>query len=100
MSAGPDLHLLRRLDLPARYERLVEKLGPEVVRLLVEPSKETADAVQRLAVSVQHRGEGLLVPLLGESGAGKTSLANNATQFFPREYAPALITPATSLTKN
>jgi energy-coupling factor transporter ATP-binding protein EcfA2 len=87
VSATPDTHLLRQLQLPARYEPLVARVGVEVAQLLVEPGAATTATVQRAALAVRARGEGLLVPLVGRSGTGKTTLASNLTAFLPEEYA-------------
>jgi ABC-type protease/lipase transport system fused ATPase/permease subunit len=86
MDAGlTDTHLLRQLELPARYEALVDRVGPEVARLLVDPGEQTKATMQRAGLAVKARGEGLLVPLVGRSGTGKTTLATNLSALLPAE---------------
>lgn len=84
------LHLLKQLQLPDRYERLSEILGPEVVRILVNPDASDAESLQTAALSIKSRGEGLFVPVYGESGAGKTTLASSLTTFYPVLFAPSV----------
>lgn len=83
------LHLLQQLKLPDRYERLSELLGPEVVRILVNPDASDSEALETAALSIKSRGEGLFVPIYGESGAGKTTLASSLTTFYPTLFAPS-----------
>jgi len=87
---GPE-HILKELYLPDRYERLVERLGHEVVQVLVPPPTPIADALERCYLAVRTRDEGLFVPLYGTSGAGKTTLAASLTHFFPSAYAPTAV---------
>lgn len=90
MESG-QIHLLRDLKLPDRFERLFELLGPEVARLLVLPDSATAAALQTASLSISNRGEGMFVPVHGESGAGKTTLASNLTSYFPRAFTPSTL---------
>jgi hypothetical protein len=83
-------HLLRQLYLPDRYERLSAKLGPEVVQILVPPEQDTIDEFERVALAVQTRDEGLLVPMHGDSGVGKTTLLDNLTYFLPQVFTQTL----------
>jgi len=83
-------HLLRQLALPDRYERLVSLLGPEVVQVLVPPEQNTVDGFERIALAVQTRNEGLLVPAFGQSGIGKTTMLDNLTHFLPEHYSQTL----------
>ena len=77
MSADiTDTHLLRQLELPARYEALVDRVGPEVARLLVDPGGRTKATMQRAGLAVKARGEGLLVPLVGQSGDREDNARN------------------------
>ncbi len=86
-------HILQVLQFPDRYERLFALLGPDVVRALIEPAESTRTALEAATLAIKARGEGLFVPIAGETGAGKTTLASSLTNFFPREFAPtALIT--------
>jgi hypothetical protein len=76
---------------PARYESLATRLGDEVARLLVPPGVETEESLERIGISVRNRDEGILVPAFGPSGTGKTTLANNVTNFLPTEFAPSIL---------
>lgn len=87
---GPE-HILKELQLPDRYERLAERLGHEVVQVLVPPPTPIADALERCSFAVRTRDEGLFIPVYGPSGAGKTTLAASLTQFFPSVYAPTAV---------
>ncbi len=82
------LHLLRRLSFPARYEPLVATLGDDLIRLLVAPEQSTLEMLERAALGVVSRGEGLFLPMVAPSGTGKTTLASSLTSFLPNEYAP------------
>jgi energy-coupling factor transporter ATP-binding protein EcfA2 len=90
-SETPTHHLLRQLVFPARYEALSNRLGAEVARLLVPPAQQTLDALRRVSLSAANRSEGYLVPVFGPSGAGKTTLANNASTFLPGEYSTTVV---------
>lgn len=85
-----DTHLLRQLELPARYEALADRVGPEVAQLLVDPGEETKRTLERAGMSVKGRHEGALLPLVGRSGTGKTTLARNLSAFLPSEFAPTV----------
>src|SRR3989442_4016575 len=82
-------HVLARLDIPARYEQLSSRLGPDVVKLLTPPDANI-DAVRRVATVAGQTGEGLLVPCYGETGTGKTSLAQNLSFFLPALFTPTI----------
>ncbi len=84
-------HLLRQLELPARYEALAARVGPEVAQLLVDPGTNTKHTLERAALAVSGRHEGALLPLVGGSGTGKTALARNIETFLPQEYAPTVV---------
>ncbi len=81
-------HLLRQLRLPSRYESLVSAVGPEVARLLVEPSEDTLDVFRRSALHIRTRGRGLFLPVYADSGTGKTTLISNLATWVPEEYGP------------
>lgn len=83
-------HLLAQLTLPDRYERLVDRLGPEVANLLMAPSAQNLDSLSLLAEEVRTRDEGVFIPLYGRTGVGKTTFAMNATQWLPSDYGPSL----------
>lgn len=81
-------HLLSQLTLPDRYERLERHLGPDVANLLIAPSGSNIDSLRSLANEVLTRDEGVLVPLAGETGVGKTTFVMNASQWLPSLYGP------------
>ncbi len=81
-------HLLSQLTLPDRYERLEKHLGPDIANLLITPSGSNVDALRSLANEVLTRDEGVLVPLAGETGVGKTTFAMNASQWLPSLFGP------------
>lgn len=83
-------HLLEELKFPSRYERLVEKLGPEVARLLVSPGAETRDELEAVAYAISQGDEGLLCPMFALPGTGKTTLAQNLGAFHTDLYGPTL----------
>lgn len=86
VDPAKDTHLLRQLELPARYEALAARVGPEVAQLLVDPGENTKGTLERAGLSVKSRHEGTLLPLVGASGTGKTTLARNLFAFLPGEY--------------
>ncbi|MCH6196395.1 hypothetical protein MHT86_02625 [Corynebacterium mastitidis] len=79
-------HLLKQLKLPSRYESLVNAVGSDVARLLVEPNPNTLDIFRRAALHIQMRGRGLFLPLFAISGTGKTTLVSNLSAWIPEEY--------------
>lgn len=83
-------HILSQLVLPDRYERLRDHLGSEVANILVQPSKDNVVALRALADEVKTRREGVLVPLYGQTGVGKTTFVMNASQWVPSEFGPSL----------
>jgi hypothetical protein len=56
----------------------------------VPPSKQEKSALQYIAQEIQTRGEGILLPLYGQTGTGKTTLASNLWQWEPEYFAPTL----------
>lgn len=85
------MHLLKELSLPDRYERLVTRLGTEVANLLTAPSSENISALQSLASDIYSRDEGILVPLVGTTGIGKTTFAMHVSQWVPSEFGPTCL---------
>ncbi|MFI5935781.1 hypothetical protein [Actinoplanes sp. NPDC051494] len=81
---------MKQLVFPDRYESLVERLGPEVAKLLVSPQEATRHLLEDAAFAVRGRREGALIPLYAASGTGKTTLANNLGTFFPGVYTDTL----------
>lgn len=82
-------HLLAQLVLPDRYELLVKRLGPDVANLLIAPSNGNVDSLRSLANEVLTRDEGVLVPVSGQTGIGKTTFVMNSSQWLPALYGPA-----------
>lgn len=58
------LHLLRQPYLPDRYETLFERLGVELVKILVPPDVAILDTLERAAFAMQTRGESGVAKLL------------------------------------
>lgn len=83
-------HLLEQLRFPDRYETLESYAGVNIANILVPPAKNLMDDFEYLSMEVKSRREGVLVPITGESGIGKTTLASNLTQWIPKEYGPTL----------
>ena len=83
-------HILEQLVLPDRYERLRDHLGDEVANLLVQPSKNNVETIRALSDDIATRGEGILVPLFGGTGVGKTTFAMNSTQWVPGVFTSSL----------
>ena len=81
-------HVITYLVLPDRFERLVKLLGVEVANLLTAPDDSNVDALRALANEVLTRDEGVLVPLSGRTGVGKTTFVMNASQWLPSLYGP------------
>lgn len=79
-------HLLEQLKLPDRFEDLRNALGDRLFELVVEPSGQTTRIFERASLSVKSRGSGLFSPILGGSGAGKTTLANSLSAFISTRY--------------
>jgi hypothetical protein len=84
MTAIPT-HALKKLRLPARFEKLDEALGPEVFKLLTPPDENLA-ALSQIALSSAQSGEGMFVPCSGDTGAGKTTLAETIGYFLPDRF--------------
>lgn len=85
-----ELHVLKQLQLPDRYENLRSLLGERVAELVVEPSAEALQELRRAAEAIRARREGAYLPLMGPSGAGKTTLANSLNVFLPAAFAPTV----------
>lgn len=83
-------HILKQLVLPDRYERLVEHLGADVANILTSPAPENVDSLRSLANEVFSRSEGVLVPVAGRTGVGKTTFVMNSGQWLPSLFAPSL----------
>lgn len=83
-------HILNQLVLPDRYERLREHLGDDVANLLVQPSKSNVETLRTLSDEIRTRQEGILVPLSGQTGVGKTTFAMNAAHWVPGAFTQSL----------
>lgn len=84
------IDLLSSLSLPDRYERLENALGSQVANLVVPPSEEEKESLDYIAQEIYTRDEGILVPLYGPSGAGKTTLASNVNLWEPDHFTETL----------
>jgi hypothetical protein len=82
-------HLLERLVLPARYERLEHRVGADLVKLLAAPER-SLDSLTRVGAAIRKSGEGAFIPMVGSTGVGKTTLANNLGYFLPALFAPTM----------
>ncbi|GLC25783.1 hypothetical protein [Roseisolibacter agri] len=80
-------HVLEQLSIPTRYEKLIERVGSDVVKLLTPPDGNI-EAFRKVAVAAAQTGEGLLVPCYGETGTGKTTLAESLSFFLPGLFTP------------
>ncbi len=78
-------HILDSLEIPARYEKLESKLGMDVTRVLVPPER-SIESIRRLALASNKTREGLLVPVCGNTGTGKTTLIENISFFIPELF--------------
>ena len=78
-------HILESLEIPARYEKLEAKLGSDVSRALVSPDN-SIESLRMLAISSLRTREGLLIPVCGPTGTGKTTLIENISFFLPDLY--------------
>ncbi|MFT8480927.1 hypothetical protein [Gluconobacter oxydans] len=83
-------HILTELSLPDRYETLSRKLGTNVTNLLVSPHSDTISAIKALAKDVSTRGEGVLIPVYGETGVGKTTFVENLDQWLADSFVPTV----------
>lgn len=92
-------HILRTLELPARYEPLERRLGDAVVKLLAPPDEELR-TMKAVAHSVNKTSEGVFIPILGSTGAGKTTFADNVSFYAPELYAPTAIHKDPTITIN
>lgn len=84
------LHILQKLKVPSRYEPLFDLVGPAVAKVLVDPGEQAAK-IRRLIAGCKNSNEGFLLPLYGKPGIGKTTLAQNLSYFYPKDFAPTLL---------
>ncbi len=83
-------HILNQLSLPDRYERLRDHLGDDVANLLVQPAESNVKDLKLLSDEIRTRQEGILVPLSGQTGVGKTTFAMNAAHWIPGVFTQSL----------
>ena len=83
-------HVLNQLVLPDRYERMRDHLGDDVANLLVQPSESNIQDLRLLSDEIRTRQEGILIPLSGQTGVGKTTFAMNAAHWVPGEFTQSL----------
>jgi len=87
MSTKDRIHLLKQITLPARFGNLYEAVGPDVTKLLVRPKTETASELETASLAINAKGEGLFLPLYGNTGKGKTTLARSLGIFFSSSFS-------------
>ncbi|CAK7256525.1 MULTISPECIES: hypothetical protein [unclassified Shinella] len=83
-------HILAQLSLPDRYERLTSKLGADVAKILIPPNNSDVLGIRALATDVVTRDEGVLVPLFGNTGIGKTTFVENIGQWLPSDFTATM----------
>lgn len=83
-------HVLEQLVLPDRFERLRDHLGDDVANLLVQPSSSNISNLRILSEEIKTRREGVLVPVSGRTGVGKTTFSMNAAHWVPGAFTKAL----------
>ena len=84
------IDLLCSLRLPDRYEPLHSVVGANLATILIHPPSSLDSGMQSLLDHIQASAQGCFVPLSGPSGAGKTTFARSATQWFARTVAPTI----------
>jgi len=84
------IDLLSSLKLPDRYEPLFGLVGDHIANILVAPTESSQDQLSSVVDYVRSGGQGTLVPLSGESGAGKTTFAASADQWKAKDFTPTL----------
>ncbi len=84
-------HLLVEIDLPARYENLVDSLGPDIARILVSPSGDTLDLFRQAGIVTQTRRRGIFAPVVAPTGTGKTTLASNLQHWLPEAFGRSVV---------
>ena len=88
---GPDLHVLKTLRLPDRYEQLATILGPRVAELLIPPTAATVELLRVAGLNIRARAQGAFGPVFAPTGEGKTTLAHAMTTFLPELFAPCIV---------
>lgn len=82
--------MLDQLQFPDRYETLESHAGVNLANILISPAAILMDTFEYLSMEVKSRREGVLIPITGESGIGKTTFASNLTQWIPKDFGPTL----------
>jgi len=83
-------HPIEDLNFPDRYEKLIDVLQDDIARLLVAPPPESIKVIEGIAQEVRSRSEGILVPVWGQSGSGKTTFVMNASYWTPKLFTQTL----------
>jgi prepilin-type processing-associated H-X9-DG protein len=63
-------HFLFTLDLPDRFEALVDRLGADLAKLLVPLSSDAHKTLDIVMEAVRTSGRGVFLPIHGATGAG------------------------------
>lgn len=84
------MHILDTLSLPDRYETLHKNLGEQIAQLLVRPETADLDLIELIASDVRTRREGILIPVFGRTGTGKTTLVDSLSTWLPVHFSPTL----------
>jgi len=89
-SIRQQIDLLAALKLPDRYEPLYNLVGDQLANILVAPPESVRDQLVAIVDSIRSGEQGTLVPLAGESGAGKTTFAASVTQWEATSFTPTI----------
>lgn len=84
------IDLLSQLTLPDRFEALNDHLGVRLAEVLVGPDATLTASLHRVADHIRSSRQGALLPLFGESGAGKTTLAQSINQWLGQDFGPTI----------
>ena len=84
------IDLLCSLRLPDRFEPLFDLVGENITKILVQPPENLVRSQQSVIDHIKVSSQGCLLPLAGESGAGKTTFAWSANQWFAKDVAQTI----------
>ncbi len=75
------VHILDTLVLPDRYEKVAQLVGADVAKLLSKTEDGESAALESGSYFVDSQGRGLFVPVVAQTGTGKTTLISNLRRF-------------------